>query len=254
MVAVRIVFRMSNDLLLQRIQRRLRELNLSERKACLNAGLKVDAIRLIERGHSLKADRLIKLATALNVPRGYLLDAVDEGRTAGKHAAREVFVRSDVQAGNWREAVEWEPDDWYAVTALNDARFGPFEWFGLEVRGPSMNRLYPEGTILICVCYADLGRGPEAGEKVICLQRSRKTGAFEATVKEYQIDAEGRHVLWPRSDHPDFQQPIILPPGTLAIGAADTLRTVSELADYVHDAGEADLVISARVIQSVRHE
>ena len=42
---------MSQDLLLQRIEARLKATGLSERKACLKAGLKVDAIRTIRRGN-----------------------------------------------------------------------------------------------------------------------------------------------------------------------------------------------------------
>ena len=71
-----------------------------------------------------------------------------------------------------------------------------------------MNRYYPDGSFVIVVSYLDLARDPLPGEKVVC-QRRDKTGQVEATIKEYVLQ-DGRHYLWPRSDHPDHQAPILL--------------------------------------------
>ncbi len=70
---------MSQDLLLQRIEARLKATGLSERKACLKAGLKVDAIRTIRRGNHPRAATLRALAGVLGVSASYLLDASDDG-------------------------------------------------------------------------------------------------------------------------------------------------------------------------------
>ena len=56
--------------------------------------------------------------------------------------------------------------------------------FALKVVGPSMDLMYPDGTIILCVRYADLGRLPESGERVVC-QRRDDQGLVEATVKEF---------------------------------------------------------------------
>jgi phage repressor protein C with HTH and peptisase S24 domain len=69
---------MSQNLLLQRIEERLRSTGLSERKACLKAGLKVDAIRTIRRGNHPRASTLRALAGVLGVSAAYLLDASDD--------------------------------------------------------------------------------------------------------------------------------------------------------------------------------
>jgi phage repressor protein C with HTH and peptisase S24 domain len=101
--------RMSQDLLLQRIEDRLKATGLSERKACLKAGLKVDAIRTIRRGNHPRASTLRALAAVLGVSSAYLLDASDDGPTppqagAGARAsepgsAMVPIIELDVRAG-----------------------------------------------------------------------------------------------------------------------------------------------------------
>ena len=100
--------RMSQDLLLQRIEDRLRATGLSERKACLKAGLKVDAIRTIRRGNHPRASTLRALAAVLGVTAAYLLDASEDSPAptqAGTRAAAAAdgpmvpIVELDVRAG-----------------------------------------------------------------------------------------------------------------------------------------------------------
>jgi phage repressor protein C with HTH and peptisase S24 domain len=69
---------MSQGLLLERIEERLRATGLSERKACLKAGLKVDAIRTIRRGNHPRASTLQALAGVLGVSPSYLLDVAGD--------------------------------------------------------------------------------------------------------------------------------------------------------------------------------
>ena len=99
---------MSQDLLLQRIEARLKATGLSERKACLKAGLKVDAIRTIRRGNHPRASTLRALAGVLGVSASYLLDASDDGPVPAQvGAARPTaaegpmvpIVELDVRAG-----------------------------------------------------------------------------------------------------------------------------------------------------------
>lgn len=78
---------MTQDLLLQRIEARLKATGLSERKACLKAGLKVDAIRTIRRGNHPRASTLRALAAVLGVSAAYLLDASEDGPTPAQAGA-----------------------------------------------------------------------------------------------------------------------------------------------------------------------
>jgi repressor LexA len=259
---LRQIHRMAYELLLARIDERLRALGLSERKACMNAGVGVNTIRHIrKRGHAPKATNLAKLAEALGVPPNYFLEAAAAGAEEEKRASSgpirlaSVFVKGDVQAGVWREALEWTPDEWFAVTVPTDERYREVERLGLLVRGTSMDRLYPDGTVVIVVRFGDLARMPHPGERVVVLRRSRNTGDFEATLKEYDRDLLGRHLLWPRSMDPEFQTPFVLGPDGLKVADfEEALPSTVRAGDLPHETGELDVFVSALVIGSYRRE
>lgn len=249
---------MAYEALATALKQALEGSGLSERKACLRAGLHVDAVRRIREGREPKLHTLQRLAAVLHLRPDYLVSLAGlnaPGRRAGPIPLEQVFVRGDVQAGVWREAIEWEGSEWYSITTPSDDRFPGLERFGLEVRGASMDRLYPEGTIVIVVRFSDLARGPETGERVVCLRRSG-TGEFEATIKQYELDPRGRHLLWPRSTDPEFQQPFVLS-GDLPVTQGYEPLPATVNAGYVEAATSAaapDLLISGLVIQSVRRE
>lgn len=254
---LRQIYRMAYETLLARIDERLKALGLSERKACIQAEVGLNTIRHIrKRGHAPKPASLAKLAAALGVPQSYFLDAAGGVQdTPATMPLSAIFVRGAVQAGAWREAIEWQPEDWYSVTVPADPRIpASAQRHGLEVRGSSMDRMYPEGTIVIVVRYQDLARSPQPGDKVVVLRRAA-TGEFEATLKEYQTDKQGRHLLWPRSSDPEFQQPIILSGEALPLANGDEPIPPTVYAEpHQHDAGEPDLVISGLVVGSYRPE
>lgn len=139
------------------------------------------------------------------VVAGFTTPEVDPARL------RMVPLIGEVEAGVWREALEWgEEEEQERFPIPVDPRWQGQPLFALRVRGPSMDRLYPDGSIIYCVRYADLARDPKPGERVIC-RRVNNNGLVEATVKELEIDPDGNAWLWPRSSHPEHQQPIRLP-------------------------------------------
>ena len=247
------------NMLADRINARLRALGLSARGAAVKAGLHPDAIRSIQRGKSLnpRSSNVAALARVLEVPLEYLTNAVREQPAPSTPSRRPttplamVFVQGTLQGNVWRDSLEWPGTDWYALTVPGDRRWPGVERFALEVHGPSMDRLYPPGSILVCVRFAEIDRLPEPGDKVICLRRA-SSGGYEATVKEYQYD-KGRHVLWPRSHDPEFQQPLILPSEQIP-----TVRTEAAALESTgaFGAGSAfpEIVIAALVTQSIRPE
>jgi DNA-binding Xre family transcriptional regulator len=144
-------------------------------------------------------------------------------------AAITIFIRGAVKAGHWAEAMEWPAADWQPVTLPRPD--GHRSYFGLRVEGPSMNEVYPEGTILVCVPMMDYDIDLENEDHVI-VQRWAG-GQVEATVKELRRDAEGNTWLWPRSTHPEHQTPIALPrtpPDELAEDRIEVAAVV--VADY----------------------
>lgn len=111
-----------------------------------------------------------------------------------------LYVIGEVQAGVFKTAWQRDRDDWESFTGRPDLITPIQERFGLRVVGDSMNLLYPEGTILECCYYRGHDVIP-SGKRVI-VQRTRRDGAIEATVKELQRDEAGDEWLVPRSSNP----------------------------------------------------
>jgi repressor LexA len=165
---------------------------------------------LINGTRDISLDEIQKVADYLEWDRDYLLEMYG-GPEFGAVNLETIMVVGAVQAGVYQEAIEWTVDDWYASPINKLRNYKHVKQFGLEVRGTSMNEVYPEGTVLICAKMFDLERNPKPGEKVVAYQVQRD-GRVEATVKELRQHEDGSYWLWPRSTDPRFQSPISLPP------------------------------------------
>lgn len=155
--------------------------------------------KLISGKTPLNSNWLTKLAEVFQVPPEQII--------ARAPAVRIIKVKSHVQAGHWAESNEWVEDDWYEVAVPEDPKYATTELFGAETRGPSMNRRYPERTVLIHTSLP-LTREPlEVGKRYI-VERERSDGTRETTVKTLFRDEEGKHWLMPESTDPRFQAPI----------------------------------------------
>ena len=258
--ALRQNHRMKYEALVRIIESRMREKKYSERKLMMLAGVGLKTLYHLKiREHAPKPENIRKIADALQLNPDSLLALaaqIDALQPSSEDVhLRSIHVKGAVQAGVWHEAVEWPASDWFSISVPADDRFNGVERFGLQVRGASMDRVYPDGTIVIVVRYGDIGRLPTPGERVVVLRRSHQSGEFEATLKEYEIDRQGRQVLWPRSTDPEFQTPFILSEGDLPLadGAESLPASVSAGAFRPH-AGEPDIVIAGLVVGSYRPE
>ena len=215
-------YRVDIQTLIDRIEERLKALTLSERKACVKAGINIHTIQNIKKGHIPAADKLAALARALEVPSSsYLTGETESDAPENPGTGDQVapfmplsvdYIVGEVRAGAWLEAAEWRESDRMPISVPIDPAYERLPRFGVIVRGPSMNELYPEGTVLICVRLMDLGREPEDGERVVVF-RTRPDGLVEATAKEYRL-INGRAELHPRSTDPRYQAPTPLLDGT----------------------------------------
>lgn len=119
---------MSQDLLLQRIEARLKATGLSERKACLKAGLKVDAIRTIRRGNHPRASTLRALAAVLGVSASYLLDASDDAPVPSQNGAPSGSRASEAGDGPMVPIVELDVRAGAGGGALNSEELEAGHW------------------------------------------------------------------------------------------------------------------------------
>ncbi len=234
---------------------RRRALGWSMRRLSTDAGLSEATVKKIMSGESRhpRHDTLQRLAKALGCTLDDLLATAaprEPPRTLGLAA---VMVRGAAQAGVWREAALWDRTGWYPLPTTEDPRFPGVTRTALEVRGPSMDLIYPDPSIVIVVDYLDLDRGPVNGDRVVCRRRDRN-GRHEVTIKAYLEDDDGKAWLWPRSRDPRFQTPFALDPSLdpALDPALDPTGGSSEILGP-HDPVK-EIVVVARVVESIRRE
>jgi transcriptional regulator with XRE-family HTH domain len=121
---------------------------------------------------------------------------------------KPIDVIGEVQAGVFKTAVEWPKSLQFEVKVPVETPYNRVHNFGLRVLGPSMDQVFPDGTIVVCAKIQDLGPLFElqSGRYVVVIRRAA-TEEVEATVKQFIRDENGVAWLWPRSNHPEFQAP-----------------------------------------------
>lgn len=117
---------------------------------------------------------------------------------------RGVRIIGVVEAGVWREAFELPPEEQQTYPCPALPGYENVEVFGLQVKGPSMNKLYPDGSVVLCVRVPDVE--PRAGDIVVV--SAKRGDLLEATLKELRVDKKGKTSLWPQSTDPKYQKPI----------------------------------------------
>lgn len=142
-----------------------------------------------------------------------------------------IMVQGEVRAGHFSTAAEYDQGEQYPVTLPSPG--GDHNYFGLKVVGPSMNEVYPEGTIVVCCPMWEYDERLENEDHVV-VQRW-ENGLVEATVKELRYDPDGQPWLWPRSTHPEHQSPIRLPHNGRWLAETDLQEEIRIVAVVVAD-------------------
>lgn len=118
----------------------------------------------------------------------------------------KVPIVGAVEMGAWKVATDWPLEDRYAIDTVVKEDMGPNP-FGLLVKGNSMDKKFPEGTILICANIHDVG-GRYYNDNYVIVERHGNDGRIEATCKQLQILSDTEAWLCPRSDAPEYQAAI----------------------------------------------
>ena len=201
-----------------RIRERLDATGKSVRKAALDAGLSETALKdlLANEKQWPKLDTLQKLAASLETDPAWLAFGGDEDIEAAKAATAAMPLASlpvvgEVAAGRWLEAddhVDIPPYD--PVPVQPDTRWRVEDQYGLMVRGTSLNRVALDGDILACVDAIAARYRPREDDLVIVEMRRNAGLLRQMTAKRYM--RLSTHIeLWPDSDDPRWQTPIIIP-------------------------------------------
>ncbi|MCW3476273.1 helix-turn-helix domain-containing protein [Limobrevibacterium gyesilva] len=155
------------------------------------------------RSRALSQKTYEKLA---RVMPGETLDSLTGG--AGPSGARGIPVRAEACAGRLNPSFDLPLDHQSEAAMPVDAGMLAAGVFGVAVGRPGAELLYPEGTVLACLPFLHCDEPPATGRRLI-VQRIRD-GHVEVMVRELEV-AGGKAWLWPRSTHPDHQQPIACP-------------------------------------------
>lgn len=180
---------------------------VSAKLAAESMGVSVPTYIQHENGtRNFPADRAQRYARFFRTTPEWLLYGREIGdRTSGAQLGPPIPIQGAVQAGVWRERMEYDEAEWETFTGAPNVDAPLSQRFGLKVEGDSMDLLYPPGTVLECVRYWGDTAIPN-GKRVI-VQRVSDDDTYETTVKEYFEDKDGVVWLIPRSSNPAFQSP-----------------------------------------------
>lgn len=182
-----------------RIKELLREREWSSEDLAQKIGAHPTTVsRLINDRLPLDEDWLIKLSRAFSVP--------PEDIIARPSRARMVTVIGVAQAGAWGTSWRLSEPDQYNVPIPDDRATRDLALSAVELRGPSMNRRYAEGTVIV---FDPADRDPKAGKRYV-IERRQGDGKVEATVRTAWLDGEGKPWFVTESDDPRFTEAIAL--------------------------------------------
>jgi transcriptional regulator with XRE-family HTH domain len=194
----------------QRLRELLDERGITPRALSRAVGDNAYLVRDILSGKSrnARADTLAKLAKALDVPLGDLLDSEDsaEGAADPRLIPRYLPVRYRVQAGHWVEIDAEEPPVQVSMAVVPDPRYSNWpQWLEL-VQGDSVNVKIPSGHYAHVVDAGEMGYAPKNGDWVV-VERRRDHGRIrERTIKQIEIGPDRLVRLCPRSTNPKWSE------------------------------------------------
>jgi transcriptional regulator with XRE-family HTH domain len=157
--------------------------------------------KIISGKIGMSAEKIERFAKAFNVPPETIISPEP------LVPMRTVKVVAYVQAGAWAESNDLPEEDQYSVAVPEDADLARYSLTGVQVRGPSMNLRYPEGTVLVITNAIETQEDIQPGKRYV-VERERPDGMREYTVKTLHRDEEGHFWLMPESNDPRHQQPI----------------------------------------------
>jgi len=204
--------------ILARIDRRMKELNMSLRGTARAAGLSPAQLRTMRRQYlqgrqrSTSLRTIVGLAEALRTTPEWLISGTGSEPTsppsgAGQNAMPGLRLAGAVEAGSWKE-IGSNRDRAPVVAVPPDPRYPPGVQAAYEVRGNSANRIAQPGDFLIVVDRDNMGLPLRSGDLVIVT--ASKSGLQEVTARRYRLH-QGRHCFAFESDDPRYSVAVELP-------------------------------------------
>lgn len=195
------------DKLLGVVQNVLEEGSFSARKLSMHAtqNKNPDLIRNMLAGTKPSLKSVVGIARALDLPSFMFFKNL---ALPGMTPKAWLPVRGSVEAGIWREQIETSPEDWFDVEVdAPYAELGPHE-HGLVVKGRSMDKIFPPGTVLRCIDM--ITANPEWGDGDYVIVERHRGDFVELTCKRLSQRMDGNWELRAESHLEEFRDPIFI--------------------------------------------
>jgi SOS-response transcriptional repressor LexA len=165
--------------------------------------------RILDRSRAIKVHEVSRIADYLGVAPPVTESSLELVRE--EISPRKVPILGDVAAGVWLEVSvfnqEVEPNEFLPYVPL-DLQNDPGV-FALRIRGTSLNKIAPDGALLVCVHNQFSGKDLAPGQLIVA-ERRDPDGTFEVTAKRVTRNRAGTLELWPESTDPKHLTPIVL--------------------------------------------
>lgn len=193
----------------RRILQLRRQKEWTQKELADKAGVTQQNVSDAEGGKLPLWKRMSKIADALGVG----LDYLKTGNSL--HAPTLAMSEADVPligvagAGRLVDVTAME-EPTYVVRLEND-QFPNLKQYALRLEGRSMEKEFPDGSIVYCVPYEKARAAPTGGDFVHVVVKKTEQ-VEEWTVKRLRIQPDGSIELWPESYDPRYQKPMVFNP------------------------------------------
>jgi SOS-response transcriptional repressor LexA len=204
------------------LRERLAETKTSQRALSLAWGAPEDAVNKFLRGvREISAHELMVAEQTLEstAPRGKL--------PLESRPVMRIMVVGEVAAGVWQE-MDIEDFQSYELSYPADPRFPEGSIKAFRIKGNSINRQARDGDHAIVLDIWQAPRDIQEGDWVVV--RRTRGHMVECTVKRVS-GQPGNWQLWPDSDDPRFQDPIVM-----AGGPDSEVEVIGFVLDFVRPA------------------
>ncbi|WP_084798520.1 XRE family transcriptional regulator [Pleomorphomonas koreensis] len=173
--------------------------------AARSLGINEKTYAAYERGERRpKPEAMWDIAQRLRVSYGWLAFAKGPESFNAPAGSTAVNVEGVVQAGAWTKTFIWPDSEQYEVFVPDHLVKSAYPTYAAEVRGESMNKAFPHGSIVIlerCLDHiSDLSENARYHVEI-----SGPDGTVESTLKTVKRSSSGKLWLIPETDDPSFE-------------------------------------------------
>lgn len=181
--------------------------NINQSELAKIIGTTPQAVQAMESGRVKRTKFLREIAAALDKPAAWFVGDDSNQRLQSVPIVKYATYRGIAAGGLWQEDLRQSGDD-VRIPAAPEDKYSDAPQIAFKVIGNSMNRVVRDGEYVICVDYQERPVTLRDGELVVA--ERRRGGEIERTVKRVKYGAGRTLELWPESDEPKHQRPLVL--------------------------------------------